>query len=167
MRDWLALAVSALVYALSVNWAAGQLPANGVPLRFSAAGEITGVGSRGDALTVWVCLGLGMLALGAALVMLARRGPLRIMNIPHRSYWMARQRQPVVRRMISTDMAAIMSVTIVFLALLPLWTVEGTRATAAAVAPSLFWVPTTIYLAGLVSWSVWLPRRRYRPDSSR
>jgi hypothetical protein len=165
MRDWAALAVSALVYALSVNWAAGQLPAAGVPLRFDAAGEIVRVGSRSDAVTIWIWLGVGMLALGVALVALARLGPLRIMNIPHRSYWMARQRQPAVRRMLSTDVAAIMSVTIVFLALLPLWTVQGSRATGNVVAPSLFWVPTAIYLACLVSWAVWLTLRRYRPAS--
>lgn len=165
MRDWAALAASALVYALSVNWAAGQLPATGVPLRFDVAGKIVRFGSRTDALTIWIWLGLGMLALGVALVVLARRGPLRIMNVPHRSYWMATQRQPAVRRMLSTDMAAVMSVTIVFLALLPLWTVQGSRATGNVVAPSLFLVPTAIYLVGLVSWAGWLTLRRYQPTS--
>lgn len=104
-------------------------------------------------------------ALGVALVLLARHGPLRIMNIPHRSYRTTGDRQAVVRRMLSADMAAIMSVTLVFLALLPLWTVLESGPTDNAVEPTSFWVPTAISVVGVVSWAACLTRCRYRPTS--
>jgi hypothetical protein len=48
---------------------------------------------------------------------------------PHKSLWLAGQREPGVRRMLAADMALIMSATLAFLSLIPLWTVLGAKAT--------------------------------------
>lgn len=163
MRAWVALAAGAVLYTLVAVLSAAALPAEGVPLHFTASGQADRLGTRGAAVTTWAWLGAGMLGLAVLVILVARHGPLRLLNVPHRSYWTAEQREPTLRRMLAADAAAVMGLTLAFLAVIPLWTVLGTRTPDGAVAPHVFWVPVALYLAGLVAWTVWLTRSRYRP----
>lgn len=131
-----------------------------VPLQVNAAGTANRVGSRSNALTIAAAPGIVVLGLGVGLVLLAQYGPLRAMNIPHRSYWLAEQREPEVRRMLAADIALIMSVTLVFLSLLPLGIVLAARD---GLSPLLVWLPIGAYVAVVLTWSGWLARYRYRP----
>jgi hypothetical protein len=157
MRAWAALASSSVLYALATAWAATQLPPDGVPLHFGA-GTANRLGSQNEAMTTSAVLGVVMLGVGVGLVLLARYGPLRAMNIPHKSYWLAEHREPEVRRMRPADMALIMSAPLVFLSLIPLWTALGAKAHSDAPAPLLFEAP------------IGEPRNdlpTHRPDSTR
>lgn len=164
MRPWVTLVAGAVVYALSAVWAAGQLPAGGIPLHFDASGQADRFGDADDVITLWTWLGLGMLALGAAVTLLAQRGPLRFMNIPHRAYWTAPSRVATLRSMLAADVATVLGATLVFLALIPVWTVLGARSVdGSALDPLLIWLPIALYLVGILTWTIWFTRRRYRP----
>jgi Protein of unknown function (DUF1648) len=163
MRAWAALATNSILYALATAWAAIQLPAEGVPLHFNASGTADRLGSRSQALTIAVLPGLVVLGLTIGLMLLVRYGPLKMMNIPHKSYWLAEQRQTQARRMLTADLALVMSVTLVFLAQIPVWIALGARTGGAALSPLLILGPIVAYIAGLLIWSVWLVRYRYRP----
>jgi hypothetical protein len=143
MRAWAALlASSSVLYALVTAWAATQLPPDGMPLHFDAGGTADRLGSRSEAMTTSAVLGVVMLGLGVGLVLLARYGPLRAMNIPHKPCWLAEYREPEVRRMRPGGMALIISAPLVFLSLIPLWTVLGAKAHGDALAPLLFGAPS-------------------------
>lgn len=163
MRPWAALGASSVWYALATAWAATRLPPDGVPLQFDASGAENRVGARSEALTISVVPGVLVLGLGVGLVLLARYGPLTAMNIPHKSYWLTEEREPEVRRMLAADISLIMSATLVFLSLIPLWIVLGAEAGGDALSPLLFGAPIGAYVAGLLIWSVWFGRYRYRP----
>lgn len=163
MRAWVLLAAGAVLYGLAAAWAVAHLPADGIPIHFTASGRPDRFGGRDQVVRLWVSLGAGMLALGVALVLLARRGPLRLMNVPHREYWTAARREPLLRRMLAVDSAAVMGATLVLLACIPVWTVLATRDPGGALPPLVLWLPVALYLGGLAAWTVWLVVRRYRP----
>jgi hypothetical protein len=167
MRAWVVLATSGVFYALVVTWAATQLPSDGVPLQFGTSGRINRVGTRGEALTPSIVLAVVMLGLGVGLVLLARYGPLRALNIPNKSYWLAADRAPEVRRMLADDMALTIGGTLVFLALIPVWAVLGARGGDDALPDVVVVVPIGAFIVGLLAWCVWLGRYRYRPRPDR
>lgn len=163
MRVWAVLTAGALVHVLVVGWAANRLARDDVPLQFDASGAVTHYGSQAQALALAVVPGVLMLAIGVGLVLLARHGPLRMVNIPHRAYWLDPRREPELRRMLADDIALVIASTLVFLALIPVWIVIGTQTDGAGLTPAVFGWPIGIYLVGTLTWSVWLSRRRYRP----
>jgi hypothetical protein len=163
MRAWAALAIGGVLHAIVTAWAVSRLPPDGVPLQFGSDGTANRVGARSEVLMISAVPGVVVLGLGIGLVLLARYGPLRALNIPHRAYWLAEGRQPEVRRMLATDMALVMGATLVFLSLIPLWIVLGAEGGGDALSPLVFWVPIGTYVAAVLIWSVWLSRYRYRP----
>lgn len=165
MRTWGALTASTVLYAAAVVWAATRMPPDGIPLHFGATGTADRLGSRSAALTMMILLGVLVLGLGIGLVLLARRGPLTVVNIPHRSYWSAEHRQPELRRKLADDAAFVMSLTTVLLSLIPIATVLALTAQPVAAPPVLLWVSTAAYIAALLAWCVWLARHRYRPPA--
>ncbi|WP_252437519.1 hypothetical protein [Pseudonocardia humida] len=160
MRPWLVLAGGAAVYAAATAWGAARWPEDAVPLHFDASGAVDRVGSRTEAVTSLTVLGAVMLVLGAGLVLLALRGPLTAFNFPNRSHWLTAERLPRLRRMLATDVAVVIGATLVFLALLPLWTTLAVES-GAAPSPLLFWGPTAGFLLAVLAWGV-RSARRYR-----
>ncbi len=79
----------AVVYALAVWWAAVRLPVDDVPLHFGASGLADAFGTRAEALAGHIGFGMLMVGLGVASIVLARRGPLRLVNMPYKDYWTA------------------------------------------------------------------------------
>lgn len=163
MRPWVVLATSGGLYALVVAWAATQLPPDGIPLQFGAGGRVNRIGNRAEALTPSIVLAVVILALGVGLVLLARHGPLRALNIPNKEYWLAEGRAPEVRRMLADDMALTMAGVLVFLALIPVWAVLGARGGDDALPDVVVVAPVVALVVGLLVWTVWLARYRYRP----
>jgi hypothetical protein len=99
-------------------WAATTLPREDVPLHFGIDGRADRFGSRAEVLWTFGLLGAGVLALFAGTVVVARRGSLTLMNVPHKDYWMAAERSPQFRRMLVADLAGLGGVTMLLLAAL-------------------------------------------------
>ncbi|MGD9988689.1 hypothetical protein [Pseudonocardia sp.] len=104
-----------------------------------------------------------MAVTGVAAILVARRGSLSVFSIPHRPYWTAEERLATTRRMIAGDAAVGASATLVFLTFVPLATLYGSGVSDGAVPPILLWGPLAGYIAGLLCWTVWRKRHRYRP----
>lgn len=162
MRALMAVAACTLVYALVAVWEAPRLPADGIPLHFDGSGEADRFGTRGEAVALWTWLGIGAFGFALLVILLVRHAPLGIMNVPHKTYWSAPHREPVLRRMLETDMAVFLSATILFLAMVPVWTVLAVRA-GGDLPAAVFWAPLALFLVALGAWTVWVHARRYRP----
>ncbi|WP_300009070.1 hypothetical protein [Pseudonocardia sp.] len=167
MLPWIALAVSGLVYAAAVWWSTLRLPADGVPRHFDATGAADAFGSRSDVVGGFVLIGAVMLGIGVAAVCLARWGSLRLVNVPHRAYWLQGGRTPRLRRMLATDLGLLLSATVAFLAVIPLATVFALRSEPAGIPPALLWGAVGAFAAAVIAWCVWLGRYRYHPARDR
>jgi hypothetical protein len=164
MRAWTALVIAGLLYTAAVVWAAANLPDAGVPLHFGADGRADRFGSRAQALWAFGLLGAGLLALFAVMVLVARRVSPAVLNVPHKAYWIAPERQPRLRRMLAADAAGLGSATILLLAALVVLTTLAARADPARL-PEAFPIVLGAYLTGVVAWAVWSRTRRYRPPA--
>jgi hypothetical protein len=163
MRAWAVLAVGAIMYASSVVWAATRLPETGVPRHFTAHGIANRVGARGEAVHEWIWLGVMMLGLSVGVILIVRLGPLSLANLPYKSYWMTEQRQAILRGMLATDLAVVMCLTLLYLALIPQWVVSAARAVPKALPPVMVWGPFGLYLLLVVLWLGWRFLTSYRP----
>ncbi|MFC4943537.1 DUF1648 domain-containing protein [Pseudonocardia sp. GCM10023141] len=161
MRPWGILFVGAAWYAAVAVWAAVRIPPGEVPVHFGIDGTADRFGSAGQALTLALLPGIIVLLLGVGLVLLVRRGPLRVLNIPHKDYWLTAAREPLLRRMLAVDVASLLCATLVFLSLIPVWIVEGARGGAGSSSP-LVLLPVAVFVVAVPVWSVWLVRVRYR-----
>lgn len=165
MRPWWVLLAGCLVYICAVVMAAGALPADDIPLHFDATGTADRFGSRGEALGVFIGLGVLLSAVGAGGILFARRGSLSLVNVPYREYWTAPERRDQLRRMIAWDIALLMSVTLVFAGLLPLALLTALDADPVGLPAPVLWGVLGGYLVAVAVWIFWLVTRRYRPRS--
>lgn len=166
MRPWFALASGAALYALAVLWSGMQLPPEGVPRHFDAAGLADSFGSRSEALSSHIAFGGIMLGLGIGTVCLARWGPLRLVNIPHKNYWLRVDRRPVFRRMLANDLGIMMGCTLGFLGLIPLGSVFALQFDPVGLPGVVMWLAFAVYMIALFVWCGWLTMRRYKPARS-
>ncbi|WP_145981438.1 DUF1648 domain-containing protein [Pseudonocardia sp. HH130629-09] len=163
MRPWFPLLAGAVFYAFSLVWAAGELPADGVPLHFDPAGVPTAFGSRAGFLTLAALFGLLVAGTGSGLHRLVTTGPLTRVSVPHREHWMRPQRVGRLRRMLAEDMGRIFGATLLLLTAVPVATVYATRAQPPRLPVGPVWVVLTLLVAGIVGYCVYLTRHRYRP----
>lgn len=163
MRPWVVLIGSAVLYAAAVAWSAPLLPPEGVPLHFAADGTADRFGSRSEALFSQVALGAVLVGLGAALVVVVRRAPLSLVNVPHKDYWTAEERSPRFRRMLAADLAALIGTTLGLAALIPVGTAAALRSDPVGLPAVALWGSLALYLLVVGLWLVRLARHRYRP----
>jgi uncharacterized membrane protein len=166
VRAWLLLAAGAVVYAVAVVWSAAQVPPDGVPLHFDGSGLPTRWGTREEAVGSWAAAGGVVAAVAAAALLLVRRLPVRAINVPHREYWAAPERQHRFRRMIGRDVAVLLGVTLALLGLIPVGTVLATRSDPVEL-PAVLLLPLIGYGVGVLVWGIVVLRHRYRPDQDR
>lgn len=164
MRAWAALAAGGVLYAAAVLWSVPRLPRNGVPLHFDADGTADRFGSRAEALTAQVLIGVVMLGLGVGVVCLVRWGPLTLVNVPHKTYWTSAERRPRLRRMLALDVGVLMGATLAAMALLPVATVAALGSDPVGLPPSVLWSVVGGYVLAVLLWCGWSGRYRYRPD---
>jgi uncharacterized membrane protein len=114
---WMWLYLSGLVavaFLAELAWYYPRLPQQ-VPLHFNWAGQPDGWGSKGELLGVSLGL-LGfvavLLSVGLCLVLYL---PARLINMPHRDYWLAPERAEVTRRMLVDRTGWISCATILLL----------------------------------------------------
>lgn len=89
---------------------------------------------------------------------------MRHMNIPHKVYWQAPEREPVVRAMVSWDTAVLLSMTLIALTSVPV-DIALLSDNPHATSPLLLLVPVGILVVAMVCYLVWMVTRRYRPPA--
>jgi hypothetical protein len=166
MRPWLALAAGSALYALAVLWSATRLPPDGVPRHFDASGLADSFSSRSEVLGSHITFGGIMLGLGVGTVCLARWGSLRLVNIPHKDYWLRDGRRPAFRRMLANDLGVMMGGTLGFLGLIPLGSVYALQFDPVGLPGSVMWLAFAAYMIALFGWCGWLAMRRYKPATT-
>jgi len=161
-RTWFLLTV--LVLAGVLVWSAFALP-DRVPVHFGLTGEADRFVSRTRALVELGLLGAGLVLVFLATEALARRGPLSLVNVPHKAHWTTPEREPELRSRLSTDvwvfgtmtvgLVAAVAVVIVLVADQPDPTLGGRG-----------WVLIGVYLAVVTTYSTFVITRRYRPEGT-
>ncbi|MEV1293220.1 hypothetical protein [Pseudonocardia sp. NPDC049635] len=163
MRPWFPLLVGSVFYLAALLWAATELPPDGVPLHFDAAGAPTRFGTRAEFLGFGTVVGLVMIGTGVGVYALVMRAPLNAISVPHKEYWTHPSRSARLRRMLAEDMGRLFGVIVAFLALVPVATVYATRADPVRLPAGATWLAVAVLVVGLVVWCVWQTRHRYRP----
>ncbi|MFC5993295.1 DUF1648 domain-containing protein [Pseudonocardia hispaniensis] len=164
-RAWLMLALSGLVYAATLVWAAAALPPGEIPVHFGADGRADRLGSRGELLGVFGGVGALVLALFGGTLAAGAHGRTEWLNIPHKDYWSAPENRARLRRLLAGDIAVLGGATMLLLTALVVITVRAIGTQPARLPPAL-WVVLGVYLA-LVVGATLLGRRRYRPPPQR
>ena len=164
MRPWLPLLAGSALYAAALLWSAAELPPAGVPVHFDASGTPTRFGTRGEFLAFGTLFGALLAAVGLGTYLLVTRGPLTMVNIPHKEYWTHPERVTRLRRMLGQDMSVTFGVVLAFLAFVPVGTVHATTAQPPRLPVGPMWIVVGLLVAGLALWCVWLARYRYRPS---
>lgn len=146
---------SIIVYAGVVVAAAFLLP-DRVPLHFDGSGVPDSVGSRLEALVVFVVLGAGLAALFGGIGAWAPRIPLTYlsMSAASKDWWSATaEREDRMRRRVARDAWELGAATMLLLAAVCAATVRAARSTD----PSLdawFWGLVGVYVVVVAAWSV-------------
>lgn len=142
-------------------WYAPRLPAI-VPSHFNAAGEADRWMAKGPFLALLAGVTVIYLAVFFVAVMLVRRSPESVINLPQKDYWLAPERAAATRRTIVRELFKIAAATQALHIVITQLAVEvalGRRATLGA----LWWVALIAYLVILLWWLVALYRRFRRP----
>lgn len=150
-------------YAVAWFWAVARLPPR-VPLHFGSGGRVDDWGSRTEALTWSGLFGVLMALVLGGSILLARRGSLVWLNVPHKAWWIATPaRQERLRRQAVADGDALGAFTMAVLAILLVGIVQASRQPD-PVLPWWFFLAVGGYLVAVLGWVVHAYRRRYRPD---
>jgi len=152
---WLLLAlavIQALVYY-------PQLP-DVVASHFDAAGNADGWMSK----EAFFAVDLGTVALTALLFLtLPRvRWPDRLINLPHKDYWLAPERREETFRTFQRQMLVFGCATLAFLLLVMQWAIEANLDGSQTLAPGPIWWLLGAYGLFTVVWLVRLLRHFYR-----
>ena len=140
---------------------AAAMPAD-VPLHFGGSGAADRWGSRTEAITTMTIVG-GLLAvvLGGTAALVDRL-PLASLNVPHKVWWTATpEREQRMRAMMRTDLYALASATMLFLAVVVVAMTVAARSEDPALGP-VFFVGLASYLVFVVAWTSWSLGTRYR-----
>lgn len=154
--------LSVVVLVAVLVWAGYALP-DRVPVHFGLTGEADRFTSRPRALAE---LGLVVALLAAAFAgsaALARRGPLALVNVPHKDYWTRPEHEAELRRRLGTDVWVLGALTMLLVAGVTTHIVR-----VAEDADPRFgvwgWTWVAVYLAAVLGYSAFVLVARYRPE---
>ena len=159
----LALAAAAAGYTVLVVWQAFALP-DAVPGQLGAGGEVTRWGTRGEHVAMAVVTGAGMVLLCGALPTALGRLPRRLVNLPHKDYWLRPENWPRGRRMIADELGWVGAATLALVGFV-LWEVGNV---ALGTPPPPWRLPAVLvtFVVGALVYSVTMSRRlRWRPPT--
>ena len=154
--------ITVAVFAVIVAWAARALP-DQVPVHFGPSGAADRVVIRSQAVLEMSLVGAGLAAVFSLTDLLVRRGPLSLVNVPHKAWWTTPEREPLLRRMIAQDLWIIATMTMLLVIAIELQVVL----VADDPDPQLgawTWVMLAGYLVAVAGYVVWMQVKRYRPD---
>lgn len=153
--------VLAAGYAALVGWAATALPER-VPAHWGTGSGPTRWGSRGEAITNLIILGVVMVGVFAGIWLLAAKSrQLTGLNIPNREYWTAPERLAESRAKLSVDVGVMGCLAVAWACTVPVSIVRATAAPDHAL-PALFSVALIAFLVLLAAYLVWMIAVRWR-----
>ena len=153
---WTAVAA----YAAAWLVAALTLP-DRVPMHFDLTGEPDRWSGRGAALLTFGLLGVASVVLLGWLIRRVRRGDLRLVNVPHKQWWLAHRPQEL-RSLLAHDLELIATATMGLLTVVLVAVVVGARSEEPAL-PMWATVAASAYAVGLLGWAAYATVVRYRP----
>ena len=155
--------ISAATLAVVVAWSATALPER-VPVHFGISGDADRFTSRTQAVLESSLVGGGIALTFSLIDLLVRRGPLSLVNVPHKSHWTTPEHAPTLRRMMAHDMWVIGTMTMAL--------VVGMELSILAVAdqpgPKLgpwTWLMVAGYVVAVFGYGVHMQLHRYRPGA--
>lgn len=162
-RVFLPVALGFVLFAAVLTGLSFRLPAR-VALHWRLDGSADAFGTPTQFVVSFGVAGVILLLLFAAVLLLVRRAPVTIMNVPYREYWKRPENVDELRALMQRDLMRIF--TAVFLLL----TVIVVAAAGGAIDGSsrLSWlipVAVGVFLAGLLAYLAWAVPRRYRPPA--
>lgn len=158
---WLAVAVG---YVGAVAWAYPRLP-DPMATHWDFAGTADGWMSRGSHLIFSGLLGVGVIVGLPLLSSVLARGSGAFVNVPHKDYWLDPQhpqRRTEFWRRFTDDMYVIAALTGGLLIWMQIEMVLANRREPPDMA-WWSWLPLGIFIAAIISWSLYLAFWRYRP----
>jgi hypothetical protein len=133
-----------------------------VPLHWDAAGRADSFGTPLQFTSTFAIVGVILLALVVGILLLLRRGPLTLFNVPHPEYWKAPEHEGRLRVLMAADLNHLFAGVFLFLSV----TVIGSAASALSPAATLSWIvpagggALVVYMIGYL---VFMFVHRYRP----
>ncbi len=159
-RTWFWIAVT--LFAGLVAWSARALPAQ-VPVHFGLGGEADRFASRSQAVFEASVIGSGVALVFSLTDLLVRRGPLSLVNVPHKAYWTTPEREPRLRQMIAHDTWVIGTLTMLLLIGVELQIVAVADQPDPRLGPWV-WAMVAAYLVAVAGYAIFMQVTRYRPE---
>lgn len=150
-------------YAVVVLVVSLTLPER-APLHFGPSGEPDSYGSRTQVVSMFVALGVVLVAILGLGVRAARRASATWLNLPAKDWWTATpERERAARLLVVGDLHLVGAAT--FLLLAAVAALVGRAASADAGLGAGIWVVLVAYCLAVAAWMVFSVRVRYRPTS--
>ena len=160
------LVTSVVLYAVVLVAVSFTLPQH-VPLHWSADGSPDSFGTPAQFTVSFALVGLLLLAVFAGVLVIATRGSLERVNVPHPEYWKSELNAPTLRTMLRADLNHLFTGVYLLLVVLVL----GAAASARGTSRQLDWVvPVAVvaFLLFVIGYVAYLVVLRYRvPDQAK
>ena len=156
-------AAAVAAYAVVLGLMAARLP-DRVPVHFGGDGAADAFASRGEAVAFLAVLGVAMAAVMGGLALWAPRIDLALVNLPRpdKAWWAATpEREAELRRRVAVDAWGLGAATFALLVAVELATWRAAGQAEPSLGPAFF-VAVAAFVAGILAWSVWALRSRYR-----
>lgn len=151
------LGVVLLAAAADLAWLYPQLPER-VATKFGAGGQPVEWSTRGAFLTVQIFSLAFVAALILGLWWAMPRFPAHLINLPHRQYWLAPEREAATRQWLGDLVLGLGMALLAYLSWVGHLTMRANLAPEPRLGPAFAW-GTGVYLAGTLGLVVWLVLR--------
>lgn len=141
-----------------VLYSGASLPGT-VATHFGWSGQPDGHMSRGDYLTLYVALLVGVPGVVALLPPVLARGTGSGLNIPHRDYWLAPARRQATAEFLTSHGCLLGGILGLLLTFVHSLVVEANSRQPVALSMTTLWPVLVLFLIGTVAWVVALQRR--------
>ena len=156
----IAFRVVAAGYLALMIWQAFTLP-DAVPGQLDFGGEVTRWGTRTGHVVLGLLVGLLIFLVFVLLPRIDFKDK-RLLNLPHKDYWIRPENWPTAQRMLRNDLGWLGAITLTFVGY-AMWTV-GAAATADPPPAWAFMAATGVFLVLVIGYAIWMSvGPRWRP----
>ena len=158
--SWPLATVVVLYFAVLVA-VSFALPAR-VPLHWNAQNIPDSYGTPAQFASIFAVVGVVVFAVFVGVMILLRRAPVTVFNVPYPGYWKAPERQEQLRRMLQEDTSHILTGVFLFL-IIVLGTVTAWTLGSPQQLGWLFWTAIGLFLVFMIGYIAYMISTRYRP----